>query len=120
MQFRQRGNQVRLVVEPGAGATHTTPDPVLLGIIARAVAWRGRLERGEAQSLKDIAATEELSVSYISRVLRLAYLAPDIIDAIVNGRQPVELSAQSLLCRSDLALDWDEQREQLGFADGRL
>jgi hypothetical protein len=56
--------------------------------------------------------------THVGRVLRLAYLAPDIIEAIVSGRQPVELSAQSLLYRHDLALDWAKQREQLGFADG--
>jgi hypothetical protein len=87
-----------------------------LGTIAKAIAWRSRIERGEAQSLKDIATTQKLTTSYVGRVLRLAYLAPDIIDAIVNGRQPVELSAQSLLYRHDLALDWAKQRQELGFA----
>jgi hypothetical protein len=78
----------------------------------------GRVEHGNTHSPKKrIATTEKLTTSCVGRVLHRFYLAPDIIEAIVNGRQSVELSAQSLLYRHDLALDWTKQREELGFAD---
>ena len=117
IQFRQRGNQVRVVV-PAAGDERTrTPDRTLLGIIARAMAWRQRIERGEVNSLREIAKAENVNPSYVGRLLPLAYLAPDIVEFIMNGQQPVELSAQQLLYRKDLSNDWSRQRQQLGFND---
>ena len=56
-----------------------------------------------------------MNASYFTRVLRLAYLAPDIVEAIVFGRQPRDLSANRLVRRLDLPTDWAGQREYLGF-----
>ena len=56
-----------------------------------------------------------VSSSYFTRVLRLAYLAPDIVEAVVRGRQPVDLMANQLVRMQDLPLDWPSQREYLGF-----
>ena len=56
--------------------------------------------------------------SYVSRVLRLAFLAPDIVEAILGGRHPVELTAERVLVHEDLPLNWREQRHRLGFDPG--
>ena len=58
-----------------------------------------------------------MSRSYFTRLVRLSYLAPDIIQAILDGRQPRDLTADKLLAHSGLPLAWHEQRRVLGFAD---
>ena len=59
---------------------------------------------------------EGVSLSYFTRLVRLSYLAPDIIQAILDGRQPRDLTADKLLAHSRLTLTWHEQRRVLGFA----
>lgn len=110
-----RGHQVRFVVERPDGDHRRTPDQVLVRLVARGWAWRQRIEQGEVDSLQALAAHEDLTSSYVARVLRLAYLAPDIIAAIVAGRVPPALTAQRLLYVDDLPLDWPSQRQRLGF-----
>jgi hypothetical protein len=56
-----------------------------------------------------------VNASYFTRVLRLAYLAPDIVEAIIEGRQPPELTANKLIRVKSLPIDWPGQREALGF-----
>ena len=56
-----------------------------------------------------------ITASYFTRVLRIAYMAPDIIEAIVEGRQPPELTANTLVRLKNLPIDWPGQREALGF-----
>ncbi|HSD34359.1 MAG TPA: recombinase family protein, partial [Alphaproteobacteria bacterium] len=73
----------------------------------------------QAPSVQGIAKTEGVDRSHVSRVLRLAFLAPDIVEAIVDGRHPVELTAKRLLLRENLPLDWREQRRRLGFSPDR-
>lgn len=74
------------------------------------------LLEGRATSIKQITEREGLGSGYISRVLALAWLAPDISTAILEGRQPLHLSAKVLRALPELPLDWAEQRKILGFA----
>lgn len=78
-------------------------------------AWFDELAEGRTPSLAAIAAREGVSDRYIGNLLPLAFLAPDIVEAIVAGRQPPGLTAESLIKRTDLPMDWDRQREALGF-----
>src|SRR6266446_3222493 len=64
----------------------------------------------------DLAKREKLHRSYFSQLLRLAYLAPDITTAILDGHQPAGLTATQLIERADLPMSWREQRRTLGFA----
>ncbi len=68
----------------------------------------------QVSDLATIARQEGLTRSYVCRVLRLAFLAPDITEAILDGRQPAELTAERLVRCSDLPLCWQEQRRVLG------
>jgi hypothetical protein len=72
--------------------------------------------RGATVTLAEIARDEGVVPSYVTRMLRLAYLAPDIVAAIVDGRQPPELTARRLMDDTRLPLEWTEQRKALGFA----
>ncbi|NNJ77028.1 MAG: hypothetical protein HKP56_17940, partial [Anderseniella sp.] len=71
---------------------------------------------GSVASVFELAAEEEVDKNKISRALRFAYLAPDITQAILEGRQPVELTADRMRRLPELPLNWQEQRNLLGFA----
>jgi len=115
MQMKRRGVELRLVLDSPDART-STPDPALLKALARAQRWFDDLVCGRAASLAEIAARAGVSTRYVRRLLRLAFLAPGIVEAVVEGRQPAELTAQRLLMRTALPLDWAAQKTALGFA----
>ena len=82
----------------------------------RAHAIRDRLFRDGNLTIEEVAREEDLVPSYVTRLLRLTFLAPDIVLSIVAGRQPPELTANKLMADTRLPLAWSEQRIQLGFA----
>ena len=92
------------------------PDPRLIRAIVNAHRFDESLLRGGAGKFADQAKSEKLHRSYYSQILRLAYLAPDITAAILDGHQPAGLTATMLLENSHLPLSWQEQRTALGFA----
>jgi hypothetical protein len=67
-------------------------------------------------TLEDIAGEEKIVPSYATRLLRLTFLAPDIVAAILAGNQPADLTANKLMVDTRLPLDWRVQRTALGFA----
>jgi site-specific DNA recombinase len=70
----------------------------------------------DCPSLKDIAQEEKMTASYATRLVRLNFLAPDIVAAILAGKQPAGLNANKLMADTRLPLDWRDQRASLGFA----
>ena len=103
-----------LIVTPLGPGTSARLNATLVKTLSRAWTWRLALERGRARSATELARADGCTVRYVTRILRLAYLAPDIIEAILAGRQPGELTLARLL-KTDLPLDWDAQREALRF-----
>ncbi len=83
--------------------------------IAVTGAWP-QIKGGEVQSVRDLADSHGVNQGDVSRILPLALLAPDIVEAILAGRQPVELTAKRLKRIRDLPVSWAEQRRVLGFA----
>ena len=73
------------------------------------------LTSGRRQSIKELADFEGLTGSYVIRVMRLAFLAPDIVEAILQGKQRPNLTAQALLRGVEIPLSWQDQRGRLGF-----
>ena len=71
------------------------------------------LENGKASSINELAEIENINASYISRILRLTFLAPDIVTAILNGRQPRTLQLADML--EDVPVEWQRQREGFGI-----
>jgi site-specific DNA recombinase len=113
-RLKRVGREMRMLVE-GAD-DETAPDPSLLRVIARAHDIQGRLSQNTDLTAHDIAREERVTAAYIYTLLRLPWLAPDITTAIVNGRQPQQLSAKTLMGKaSRLPADWTEQRTLLGF-----
>ena len=97
----RRGGR-KLVLAPDGNAFHMRPtdrhiDNALVKAIARAFRWRDMLESGEYATIREIASTEKISETYVGRVLRLTLLAPEIVEAILNGRQLPHVSLPALI-----------------------
>ena len=90
-------------------------DPALLKAVARSKAWFEELASGRVRSLTDIARREKIAPRYVERLSRLAFAAPRIVEAICQGCQPADLSAETLLNRIDLPLEWPEQLKAIGI-----
>lgn len=89
-------------------------DTVLLRNIARAHNWRENLDTGKIASVQEIAEQEKCTDRYVRKLLPLAYLAPDVIDSILEGNQPASLALKSLI-QTRIPLSWSAQRNALGF-----
>ena len=108
-RLKRTGIEMRLVVDDGSEPANV--DPVLVRLLLRAHAIRARLLEEPSLPLKEIAAEGGISGSYVTRLLRLAFLAPDIVTAILNGRHSPLLTANRLMDDTRLPLDWTEQRK---------
>ncbi len=115
-RLKRAGREMRMLVDnPDDRAA---ADPSLLRIIARAHDIQARLIQNTELTVHDIAREERVSAAYIYNLLRLPWLAPDITTAIVNGRQPQQLNAKTLMRQaSRLPADWAEQRSSSDFAE---
>jgi site-specific DNA recombinase len=113
-RLQRVGREMRMLVENADD--QTLADPGLLRIIARAHDIQGRLMQSTDLSLHAIANPEHVTPGYVSRLLRLPLLAPDIVSAIVNGKNPAQLTAKKLMRLAlQIPIDWSEQRKLLGF-----
>ena len=102
-----------LIDDPFATAN---PRARLIKLLLRTRRFNAALTGSDGVPLAALAKREGVSPSYFTRLVRLSYLAPDITQAILDGRQPRGLTADKLLAHSRLPLAWHEQRTVLGFA----
>jgi site-specific DNA recombinase len=109
---RRAGRDTRLLID---GPEATQADPALLRMLLRARDLRDKLMQSGEASLTETAKAEGVSRSYLTRMARLAFLSPEITTAILDGRQPVQLTAARLSRLTDLPLAWSEQRQVLGL-----
>ena len=111
MSFQRRGGSKRIVAPDGTAIVPSSkpqPDGALLKALARAWRWQRLLDEGVYTSVSEIGDAENISKSYVSRILRLALLAPDIIDAILAGSTDQALMLERL--ERPLPASWEEQR----------
>jgi hypothetical protein len=90
------------------------PDETLIKALVRAHRWRRRIESGRAKSITDLSKQEGVTDAYVCRLLPLTCLAPDIVEAILDGRQPKGLRLAEMLGKGPLT--WEEQRMSWGTA----
>jgi hypothetical protein len=112
MCFQRRGGRKRIIAPDGSEIVPTSklrPDGTLIKALTRAHRWQRALESGEYGTLAELSAAEQISRSYICRVLRLTLLAPDIIERIMDGEPMVGL-AQLL---EPFPAVWEQQRRTL-------
>ena len=108
---------MRLVIGGGSDSSRNL-DSALLKVTVRGYRWFDDLVSGRSASMEEIGAREGVTRRYVSRLIRLAFLAPTIVESIAEGRQPPELIAQFLSTgRRDLPLSWQAQEKLLGFSD---
>jgi len=105
----KKGSELKLVIQTD-GTPPASPDPVLLKLMAHARRAQEVLLTGMPDPL-----VSDYSKAHVARLLKLSWLAPDIIAAITEGRQPPTLTGRRLLRAADVPLDWQEQRRFFGF-----
>ena len=111
LAIRRRPGRKTVVTPVRDAAEATLPtraDPALVKALARAHRWQRLLEGGRYASISEMAAAERLDRGYLGRVLQLTLLAPDVVEAILNGRQPADLGLPALV--GPFPLEWDAQR----------
>ncbi len=114
MQLRRRGVETRLVLE--GDTTPSAVDLPLLKAIARARKWSQDFICGRVESVGELAKREGLDCRSVRRLLRLGFLSPRIVEAIVAGRQPPDLTVIKLTRRIELPLLWRAQEQALGIS----
>jgi hypothetical protein len=115
ISIRRRGGR-KLVLAPDGAEVTAAPvtrhvDNAMVKAIARAFRWRDMLENGEYATIREIASAEKINESYVGRVLRLTLLAPDIVEAVLAGRQPIGLQLDGLM--RPFSVEWSEQRQKI-------
>jgi hypothetical protein len=116
VELRRSGREIRMLIDGADPFATAKPDARLIKLLIRARRFNAALVDSDGVPFAALAKREGVSPSYFTRLVRLSYLAPDITQAILDGRQPRDLTADKLLAHSRLPLAWHEQRTVLGFA----
>jgi site-specific DNA recombinase len=116
VRLRRAGREIRMVIDGADPFAAAKPDARLIKLLLRARRFNATLAHSDGAPFAALAEREGVSRSYFTRLVRLSYLAPDITQAILDGRQPRDLTAEKLLAHSRLPLAWHDQRTVLGFA----
>ncbi len=103
----KRGGRKEMQLPEGAAQTRKI-DGALVKALARAFRWKRMLETGEFATIAELAEREGIAPSYMTRVLRLTLLAPDIVEAILDGKQAPEVTLARVL--EPFPIDWSEQK----------
>jgi len=114
INIRRRGQEMKMVLGAKAVPASNVDDALVL-LVARAVLLRDQLETNEITSIGEFAEAQSIHHSDAKKLVPLGYLAPSIIEDILKGHQPVELTARELHRMTDLPLCWAEQRHRLAF-----
>jgi hypothetical protein len=110
MRLQRRGGRKLIMTPEWAAVPRPKPsrDETLVKALVRAHRWRRRIESGEAKSITDLAEQEGVTDAYVCRLLPLTCLAPEVVETILDGRQPKGLRLAEMLKNGPMA--WEEQR----------
>lgn len=119
MQFSRRSSR-KMIVGPDGKTIDEMVDPeadnmdyTFISALGKAFSWQRMLDEGKYETPKELAQKEQVEVTHMYRVMRLTLLAPDIIEAILNGTQPRTLTLQNVV--RGFPISWKEQRQVFGF-----
>jgi hypothetical protein len=117
VRLQRRGGRKLIMAPEGSAAPTPKPrrDDTLIKALVRAHRWRRKIESGQARSITDLAEQEGVTDAYVCRLLPLTCFAPDIVETILDGRQPKGLRLAEMLGNGPLS--WNAQRERLGFSN---
>lgn len=120
MTFKKRGGR-KLVIAPNGADAWAPPrariDNTMVKALARAHRWKKLLDTGHYPTVQDLATAEKINPSYIARILRLTLLAPDIVEAILDGRQSAGLQLDELL--TPFPVEWERQQSHFSVSARR-
>ncbi len=116
VRLRRTGIEKRLLIDGATGVERRNPDHSLSRLIAQAHQYQGMLMRSEGKTITQLAKDARVTGAYFTRVLRLSFLAPEILKAILRDQHPIELSAKRLSLEIRLPIAWDAQRTLLGIS----
>lgn len=119
LTIRRKQNRKVMIPPPGDDSILGTGghDLPMIRMLGKAFYWQRLLDEGRYPTANDLARSLKLEPGWVAEVLRLTTLAPDIIESVLEGRQPRDLNLHTLRGRRDqLPRDWGEQRKALGFA----
>ncbi|WP_199257696.1 hypothetical protein [Paracoccus binzhouensis] len=102
----KRGGRKEMVLPEGA-AQARKPDNTLVKALARAFRWKRMLESGEFASISELAEKEGIAFTYMARLMRLSLLSPELVDAVIDGHQPANITLANLM--DPFPADWKEQ-----------
>lgn len=108
-RLTRSGRAIRMVQTDGR-LIRSTVDLTLVRLIVKARSWWQRLHQDRGLTVSGLAASEHVTQSYVTRILRLAFLSPDVVKSIMTGRQPAWLDSGSLCSRGTISLNWDQQK----------
>ena len=102
----KRGGRKEMVLPVGAAQTRGA-DSTLVKALARAFRWKGMLESGEFASISELAEKEGIAFTYMARLMRLSLLSPELVDAVLDGHQPANITLANLM--DPFPADWKVQ-----------
>jgi hypothetical protein len=108
--LKQRGVETRLIIEGETEAPHNR-DAALIKTIARAVSWFDDLATGRVKDFSDLGRKEKLTRSVVGRICSLAFLSPELIEDVMNGRQALNVRTRNLLREVSLPESWAKQQK---------
>ena len=103
----KRGGRKEMQLPEGA-AQARKPDNTLVKALARAFRWKRMLESGDFASISELAEKEGIAFTYMARLMRLSLLSPELVDAVMDGHQPANITLANLM--DPFPADWKEQR----------
>ena len=107
-QLVKRGGRKEMVLPTGATTARATPDNTLVKALARAFRWKRMLESGEFATIADLAEQEKIAPSYMTRVMRLTLLAPELIERLLSGDRGLFISMANVL--ATFPSEWESQK----------
>jgi hypothetical protein len=113
-RLKRAGMETKLLIDGAGGGARRKPDHSLCRILAQAYRYNEMVMRNGGKTMAELAADAGVGGSYFTRILRLSFLAPDLVKAILRDRHPIELTAKRMANEVRLPLAWDEQRALLG------
>jgi hypothetical protein len=114
--LKRAGMETKLLIDGAGGGTRGEPDRSLLRLLSQAHRFHEMVMRNRGKTISELAEEAGVGGSYFTRILRLSFLAPDVVKTILRDRRPIELTAKRLASDTRLPIVWEEQRARLGIA----
>ncbi len=115
-RLKRTGLETRLLIDGAGGGPRREPDHSLLRLLGQACRFNEMVMNNQGKTMAELAIEADVGGSYFTRILRLSFLAPDVVKTILRDRHPIELTAKRLAGDTRLPLAWQEQRARLGIA----